>query len=191
MPLVWCLNARGAGMSDRVYGPTFMRECLRANPKPARHFLLGGSQDLGEQLREAVRSWNPETQIVGSFHGEFDRDGRLKHGNEDDLISEINRLSPDYVWVGLGTPKQQAWIARSKTSLRRGVVFGVGFGFDVNAGVKRDAPNWMQRGGLTWLFRLACEPRRLSGRYLKYNSLFVLHLLLDGLRRSAWKETKS
>lgn len=187
MPLVWCLNARGAGMPDRVYGPTFMRECLRANPRPARHYLLGGSPTLGDQLREAVRSWNPETQIVGSFHGDFDGNGRLKNGNEDELVAEINRLSPDYLWVGLGTPKQQAWIARSKSSLRRGVVFGVGFGFDVNAGVKRDAPRWMQRSGLTWLFRLASEPRRLSGRYLKYNSLFVLHLLLDGLKRSERK----
>lgn len=187
MPLIWCLNARGAGMVDRVYGPTFMRECLRATPAPAKHYLLGGSAELGARLRAVIRQWNPATQIVGSCHGQFDTDGRLKDGGDDALLAEINALSPDFIWVGLGTPKQQAWIHRHKHQLKRGVLLGVGFGFDVNAGTKRDAPGWMQRRGLTWLFRLATEPRRLAGRYFKYNSLFVLFLLWDALRGKSGK----
>jgi len=179
MPLIWCLNARGAGMADRVYGPTFMRECLRATPAPASHFLLGGSAELGNRLREKILQWNPQTRVVGSFHGLVGGDGCVKDGNEEALLEEINRLSPDFIWVGLGTPKQQAWIHRNKGRLRRGVIFGVGFGFDVNAGTKRDAPEWMQRTGLTWLYRLASEPRRLAGRYLRYNTLFVSYLLRD------------
>ena len=179
MPLIWYLNAQGAGMVDRVYGPTFMRECLRVTPAPASHYLLGGSTELGARLREAILRWNPQTKVVGSFHGMVGTDGCVKDGCENELIEEINRLSPDFIWVGLGTPKQQAWIHRNKRRLRRGVIFGVGFGFDVNAGMKRDAPGWMQRSGLTWLYRLASEPRRLAGRYLKYNTLFLAYLLRD------------
>ena len=130
-------------------------------------------------MREAILRWNPQTKVVGSFHGMVGTDGCVKDGCENELIEEINRLSPDFIWVGLGTPKQQAWIHRNKRRLRRGVIFGVGFGFDVNAGMKRDAPGWMQRSGLTWLYRLASEPRRLAGRYLKYNTLFLAYLLRD------------
>lgn len=181
MPLIWCLNARGAQMPDRVYGPTFMRECLQSPLSPRRHYLLGGSEELGRRLREVIHSWNPASQIVGSFHGHFRMDGSLKDGSEAGLLEEINLASPDYLWVGLGTPKQQAWIHRNKAKLRRGVIFGVGFGFDVNAGMKPDAPAWMQRSGLTWLFRLFSEPRRLAGRYFKYNTLFIYHLCRDAL----------
>ncbi len=191
MPLIWCLNVRGARMPDRVYGPTFMRECLQSPVSPRKHYLLGGSEELGERLRKVIHAWNPANQIVGSFHGHFTLEGSLKGGNEADLIEEINRTAPDYIWVGLGTPKQQAWIHRNKAKLNRGVIFGVGFGFDVNAGMKPDAPAWMQRNGLTWLFRMVTEPRRLAGRYLRYNSLFIFYLLRDAVlgtprwRRSA------
>jgi N-acetylglucosaminyldiphosphoundecaprenol N-acetyl-beta-D-mannosaminyltransferase len=82
----------------------------------------------------------------------------------------------------LGTPKQQRWIHDHKSQLRRGVLLAVGFAFDVNAGTKRDAPLWMQRRGLTWLFRISQEPGRLLGRYLKYNTAFVVLLALEWLR---------
>ena len=116
-----------------------------------------------------------------------DADGQLEGAAERQVIEEINRLSPDCIWVGFGTPKQQAWVKRHKHLLRRGVILTVGFAFDVNAGMKRDAPLWMQRLGLTWVYRLASEPRRLASRYLKYNLLFLLYLVLDGLRGRAWE----
>jgi N-acetylglucosaminyldiphosphoundecaprenol N-acetyl-beta-D-mannosaminyltransferase len=93
-------------------------------------------------------------------------------------------LSPDFVWVGLGTPKQYRWVKRNKHLLRRGVILTVGFAFDVNAGTKPDAPLWMQRMGLTWIFRLFSEPRRLIGRYLRYNTLFVCYLFFDAVSRT-------
>ncbi len=96
-------------------------------------------------------------------------------------MAEINRLAPDFIWIGLGTPKQQAWIHRHKGSIARGVLFAVGFAFDVNAGMKRDAPAVLQRLGLTWVFRICSEPRRLLGRYLRYNSLFLFYLAKDAL----------
>jgi N-acetylglucosaminyldiphosphoundecaprenol N-acetyl-beta-D-mannosaminyltransferase len=107
----------------------------------------------------------------------------LDPAEETAVIEEINRLSPDFLWVGFGTPKQQAWVRRYKARIQRGVILTVGFAFDVNAGMKPDQPLWMQRLGLGWLFRLCSEPGRLLGRYLKYNSLFLWYLLWDGIRR--------
>ncbi|MCB1126991.1 MAG: WecB/TagA/CpsF family glycosyltransferase [Verrucomicrobiae bacterium] len=177
MPLIWCLNRLGAGLRDRVYGPSFMRHCVLASPAPFTHYFLGGSVECLEKLQAAFRAANPALNVVGTQHGYF------AGGDEPRILEEINRLSPDFIWVGLGTPKQQDWIHRHKPLIRRGVILAVGFAFDVNAGTKPDAPPWMQRLGLTWVFRLASEPRRLLGRYLKYNSLFLYYLLRDGLRR--------
>jgi N-acetylglucosaminyldiphosphoundecaprenol N-acetyl-beta-D-mannosaminyltransferase len=180
MPLIWCLNAQGAGLRDRVYGPTFMRHCLLASPAPFTHYLLGGSEDCLSRLKTFFLKENPAVRIIGCHSGYF------KAEQEPAILEEINRLSPDFLWVGLGTPKQQAWIHRYKSQLARGVVLAVGFAFDVNAGTKPDAPPWMQRYGLTWVFRLLSEPRRLGPRYLRFNFLFVSYLLWDGLRGRAW-----
>lgn len=180
MPLIWCLNVLGARMKDRVYGPTFMRHCLLHSPASITHYFLGGSKACLERLVDAFRRENPGLNLVGSHDGYFRGD------EEPAILEEINRLSPDYVWVGLGTPKQQDWIHRHKGRLKRGLVFAVGFAFDVNAGTKPDAPPWMQRLGLTWVFRAASEPRRLVGRYLRFNSLFLSYLLWDGLRGRAF-----
>ncbi len=178
-PLVWCLNRQGAGLRDRVYGPTFMRECLERTTPEYRHYLLGGSEECGERLRRRF----PRARFVGGYHGRCDLEGRLAGPDDDRVRAELKRLQPDFIWVGLGTPKQDAWVRRNKPHLARGVLLSVGFAFDVNAGTKPDAPPWMQRLGLTWLFRLASEPRRLLGRYLKFNTLFLYYLLRDRVRR--------
>ena len=186
MPLVWCLNRAGARLHDRVYGPSFMRQFLSGVPGRFRHYLLGGSDRCGARLREIFTRINPGLQIVGSFHGKCNPDGRLEGPAETEVIAEINRLSPDFIWVGFGTPKQQAWVKHHKHLLRRGVILTVGFAFDVNAGLKPDAPMWMQQRGLTWVFRLGSEPRRLATRYFRYNLLFLFYLVWDGLRGRAW-----
>ena len=186
MPLVWCLNRAGAGLRDRVYGPTFMRRFLEAAPGGMTHYLLGGSAECGARLKEIFTRRNPHLKFVGSFHGKCGADGLLEGAAEQEVVDEINRLSPDFIWVGFGTPKQQAWAKRHKQLIKRGVILTVGFAFDANAGLKPDAPAWMQRAGLTWLYRLVTEPRRLGPRYLKWNSLFLWYLLRDGLRGRAW-----
>ena len=173
MPLIWCLNRRGAHLRDRVYGPTFMWRCVLASPAPFTHYLLGSSRECLERLHARLTSEQPALQIVGSHHGYFRTD------EEAEIVNEINRLSPDFIWIGLGTPKQQDWIHRNKAQIRRGVLFAVGFAFDVNAGTKKDAPVWMQQCGLTWLFRISSEPRRLLKRYLKYNTLFLYYLVRE------------
>jgi N-acetylglucosaminyldiphosphoundecaprenol N-acetyl-beta-D-mannosaminyltransferase len=182
MPLIWCLNWQGAGLRDRVYGPTFMRECVLSSPPPFTHYFLGGSDECVLRLKEFFLSRNPELKIIGA------RNGYFKAEQELEIIAEINRLSPDFVWVGLGTPRQQAWIHRYKGQIRRGILLAVGFAFDVNAGMKPDAPGWMQRFGLTWVFRIWSEPRRLGPRYIRYNFWFLYYLLRDGLHGRAGRE---
>ncbi len=186
MPLVWCLNRAGAGLRDRVYGPAFMRHFLETAPAGTTHYLLGGSAECGARLKEIFLKRNPNVRFVGAFHGRCGADGLLEGAAEREVVDEINRLSPDFIWVGFGTPKQQAWARQHKPRLQRGVVLTVGFAFDANAGLKPDAPAWMQRGGLTWLYRLVSEPRRLGPRYVKWNALFLYYLLRDGWRGRAW-----
>ena len=175
MPLIWTLNSRGAKLTDRVYGPTFMRHCVVRTPAPFKHYFLGGSQECLDRLRERLTAEQRQLNIVGSRHGYFSA------GEGRDIVDEINGLSPDFIWVGLGTPKQQEWIHRHKQEINRGVILAVGFAFDVNAGTKPDAPAWMQRLGLTWVFRMLSEPRRLVTRYARYNSLFLFYVAKETL----------
>ena len=180
-PLLWCLNWHGAGLSDRVYGPAFFKHCLLHSPVGLKHYFVGGSGQCGVEVRRIFQAANPQLQIVGSFHGRVDPEGQLQEGHRA-LMDEINRLAPDFIWVALGAPKQENFIHQHKAHIGRGVILSVGQAFDVNAGLRRDAPSWMQRIGLTWLYRLASEPRRLMGRYLRYNSLFLFYVVWDGLR---------
>lgn len=185
MPLIWCLNRAGAKLRDRVYGPTFMRKFLETVPAGYTHYLMGGSDECGRRLQETFEKVNPTVRFVGGYHGRCSPAGELDPTDEAHVLEDIERISPDFIWVGFGTPKQQAWLERYKPRIKRGVILTVGFAFDVNAGMKPDAPAWMQRFGLTWVYRLASEPRRLLGRYIKYNSLFLWFLLWDGLRGKA------
>ncbi len=175
MPLIWCMNQTGAGLQDRVYGPTFFRECLQRTTADYTHYLIGGSTECLELLCAKIKELNANAVVIGSRSGYFSSE------EEDAIVREINELNPDFIWVGLGTPKQQAWINRWKGKINRGALMAVGYAFDVNAGTKADPPMWMQRWGLGWAFRLASEPRRLASRYFKYNSLFLFFLLWDGV----------
>ena len=173
MPLVWAMNRQGARLKDRIYGPTFTRRFLHKCPKEFTHYLVGGSEECGSRFRERMLSLNPGLKFVGGYHGMCSEDGVLE--DEERVIGEIQEKRPDFIWVGLGTPKQYEWIFRIKPQLEHGVLLAVGFALDVNAGMKPDAPAWMQRLGLTWVYRMVSEPRRLAGRYLKWNSLFLFY----------------
>ncbi len=190
MPLTWCVNlaAGKTVMPDRVYGPEFMNRCLRNSPPNTKHYFLGASEDCLADLIKETKKLNPQLNICGSHHGYFTQDEWPR------VLEEINAASPDVIWVGLGTPKQQEFTAWAKDKVRQGWLLNVGFAFDVNAGRKSDAPMWMQSFGLTWLHRLAAEPKRLGPRYAKFNSLFLLYALewfitnhwLTGLLRQSW-----
>ena len=177
MPLVWAMNAKGANLEDRVYGPTFTRRFLATCPADKTHYLVGGSEECGRKFREQMLAMNSSLNFVGGYHGRCSADGELD--DQKKVTAEILEKRPDFIWVGLGTPKQYAWIHRIKPQLDHGVLLAVGFAFDVNAGMKPDAPAWMQRLGLTWIHRMASEPGRLAGRYLKWNTLFIRYWIAE------------
>ncbi len=175
MPLVWLSRLQGRRHVERVYGPDLMLElCERSTLKGYRHFLYGGSEDALEQLASNLQQRFPELQVVGKYSPPF----RLLTDDEDNqVVQMINETDPDIVWVGLSTPKQERWMASHIRRLTAPVLLGVGAAFDFHAGLKKQAPYWMQRSGLEWLFRLATEPRRLGPRYLVNNPLFILLML--------------
>ncbi len=182
VPLVWLLRLAGHRHVDRVYGPDLL---LAAFSDPvmagARHYFYGGAQGVADQLVSRLRRDFPASQVVGTYCPPF----RALTPEEDaEVIAKINAARPDIVWVGLGMPKQERWIAEHLGSVDAAVLIGVGAAFDFLSGAKRQAPPWMQRNGLEWLFRLATEPRRLWRRYLIYNPRFVYLASLELLGRS-------
>lgn len=169
MPLTWCVNLAAGKtiMPDRVYGPEFMKRCLRDSPSTVGHYFLGASDKCLRDLIGAAKQKNPRLNVCGSHHGYF------ADSAWSQILEEVKNTNPQVLWLGLGTPKQQEFSAWAKGELSKVWVLNVGFAFDVNAGHKPDAPRWMQNMGLTWFFRLASEPRRLLWRYLKFNTLFL------------------
>ena len=177
MPLVWTSWLRGHHHVQRVYGPDLMLACCEASTRKGyRHFFYGGGPGLAERLAKRLGERFDGLQIVGTWSPPF-RD--LTAAEELAMIDRIASSKPDIVWVGLSTPKQERWMARYIGRLPAAVLIGVGAAFDMHAGVKKQAPPWMQRSGMEWLFRLATEPRRLWRRYLTNNPRFVWRLLLQ------------
>jgi len=177
MPLVWLSWLRGHRSVERVYGPDLMLACCRASvSKGYRHYLYGGAEGVPERLAARLRERFAGLQIVGTCSPPFHE---LSEAEEQTMIDRITLAKPDIVWVGLSTPKQERWMARFVGRLPVPVLIGVGAAFDMHAGLKKQAPRWMQRIGLEWLFRLATEPRRLWRRYLINNPWFVWCLLLQ------------
>jgi N-acetylglucosaminyldiphosphoundecaprenol N-acetyl-beta-D-mannosaminyltransferase len=177
MPLVWLSWLAGHGYVERVYGPDLMLACCDASvAKGYRHYFYGGAPGVPERLAARLRERFTGLKIAGTWSPPF---GELSAAEEQAMIDRIALANPDIVWVGLSTPKQERWMARYAGRLPVPVLIGVGAAFDFHAGLKRQAPRWMQRSGLEWLFRLATEPRRLWRRYLINNPSFVWRLLLQ------------
>jgi len=171
-PLVWAMNALGHDLPSRVYGPELMaRYCERSALTGARMYLYGGrNQGSLVQLALNLRRRFPGVKIVGGYSPPY-RD--LNADEQEAVIAEINRSKADVVWVGIGAPKQEKWMAAMRDRLDAPVLVGVGAAFDFHAGLIPQAPNWIQSLGLEWAYRLAHEPRRLWRRYARYNPRFV------------------
>ena len=174
MPLVWALRLDGHEIEDRVYGPYFMEHALRHSPDGLRHYFFGSSEQCLTDLQRRAGELNPKIQIAGAASPPF---GTWSEDVEARLIADINDARPDLVWVALGGVKQEAWIARNRPRLPRGVFLAVGDAFPLIAGHRAFAPAWMQQRGLTWLYRLCQEPGRMLPRYLSYNTRFVTAFL--------------
>jgi N-acetylglucosaminyldiphosphoundecaprenol N-acetyl-beta-D-mannosaminyltransferase len=172
MPLVWMSHRLGYPGVERVYGPDLMHAMTALSAaRGYRNYYYGGHPATVECLKELLTKRYPGLQVVGSFSPPF----RALTPEEDArIVQEINSASPDIVWVGLSTPKQERWMSAHVRQLSAPVLVGVGAAFDFLAGEKPQAPPWMQRNGLEWLFRLASEPRRLAWRYLRNNPAFIL-----------------
>ncbi len=181
MPLVWAVNAQlppAEKLTDRVYGPTLMLETLKATAgdSPHVHFLLGGKQETLNRLTRKFETEYPGVRIGGSHSPPF---GEWPADEFEIITSKIRASGATMIWVGLGCPKQEHWIARHKDALPPGVYFGIGAAFAFHAGEVRQAPSWIQSCGCEWAYRLAMEPRRLFRRYFTYNSLFLYYALRD------------
>ena len=171
-PLVWAINALGHSLADRVYGPELMaRACARSVESRQRFYLYGGrNQGALVQLALNLRQRYPGVQIVGGYSPPH----RPLTGEEQRaVVEEIDRSRADVVWIGIGVPKQEKWMAQMRRQLEAPVLIGVGAAFDFHAGLVPQAPAWIQDSGLEWAYRLAHEPRRLGRRYIRYNPRFV------------------
>jgi N-acetylglucosaminyldiphosphoundecaprenol N-acetyl-beta-D-mannosaminyltransferase len=184
VPLVWAQRALGHREASRVYGPDLMARYIeRSVAGGVRHYLYGGrSQGALVELALSLRRRYPGVRIVGGYSPPHVSEGSptrptpfrpLTEAEERWVVDDINRSQADVVWVGIGQPKQEMWMAQMRDRLEAPVLVGVGAAFDFHAGLVPQAPPWMQDYGLEWVYRLAQEPRRLWPRYARYNPRFV------------------
>jgi len=173
MPVVWAANLLGANLRDRVYGPELMLRFSDRCAARGHRVWLHGARDQGTlvQLTERMRRRHPGITIVGAYAPPF---RTLTAEEEDAIVRRINEAEPDVVWVGLGVPRQEKWMARMRARIEAPVMCGVGAAFDFHAGRVSMAPPWMQKRGLEWLYRIGQEPRRLLPRYVKTNPRFLM-----------------
>jgi N-acetylglucosaminyldiphosphoundecaprenol N-acetyl-beta-D-mannosaminyltransferase len=172
MPLVWLCRLAGFRPVERVYGPDLMLAvCEYGVERGYRHFFFGGGPDVPAALAGRLAHRIAGLRVAGVISPPF---GETSEPEEERLIGQINDAHPDIVWVGLGTGTQEHWMARHRPRLEAPVLIGVGAAFDFLSGTKPQAPRWMQRSGLEWLFRLLSEPRRLWPRYRQYPLFLIL-----------------
>ena len=179
-PVAW-LQRRFGVASQRVPGPDLMPRVLGLGLEAGlRHYLFGSTPQVLDALQERLRAVYPGIRIAGALSPPFELTSERRWGW---AVDEISRTEPHVVWCSLGAPKQELWMHRYADGLSPALVLGVGAAFDFLAGAKHRAPLWMQRCSLEWLHRLASEPRRLSGRYVRTNSAFVLRIGIELLKR--------
>jgi N-acetylglucosaminyldiphosphoundecaprenol N-acetyl-beta-D-mannosaminyltransferase len=176
-PLSSVGHKRGYKDMQRTTGPSYMGEILKVSvEKGYRHYFYGSTEETLEKLYQVLDREYPGIQIAGMYSPPF----RPMTEEEDNAIMEqINEMHPDFVWVGLGAPKQEKWMAAHQGKVE-GLMVGVGAGFDYFAGNISRAPEWMQKSNLEWLFRLLQDPKRLFKRYWHTNTRFIWNAMVRG-----------
>lgn len=169
-PLSSIGRRRGYGNMQRTAGPSYMEEVLKMSPEKGwSHYFYGATEETLENLKAELDRKYPGLQIAGIYSPPF----RPMTEEEDaEIISQINTAAPDFLWVGLGAPKQECWMAAHQGKVR-GFMVGVGAAFDYLAGNIQRAPQWMQKCNLEWLYRLLQDPKRLFKRYCVTNTKFI------------------
>ena len=172
MSIVWLLKLLGHSHVSRVYGPDLMLAVCRYGLQSGwRHFFYGGMPGVAEALRDNLIGQFPGLKVVGYYSPPF---REVKAEEEQGIIRMILEKTPDIIWVGISTPKQEKWMAKFAHRLDTPVLIGVGAAFDFLSGKKLQAPGWVQRSGFEWLFRLLSEPGRLWKRYIRYPLFAIL-----------------
>lgn len=174
MPLVYVAKKRGFKQAERIAGPDLMNEIFNISEKNGiTHYFYGSTPDTIKKLKVNLLNKYPNLKIVGGYSPPF---RELSKDEDEKIIKEINKLSPDILWVGLGAPKQEMWMYNHKDKINS-LMIGVGAGFDYFAGNIKRAPMWMQKMSLEWLYRLIQDPKRLWRRYVVYNGKFILYMI--------------
>jgi N-acetylglucosaminyldiphosphoundecaprenol N-acetyl-beta-D-mannosaminyltransferase len=174
MPLVWTMRLKGIRDQQRVYGPDLMLAVLEAAKNEGLVVgFLGSTKEVLEKLTLNMKARFPGLMVGATISPPF---RKLSPKEDQEIIHQVNRSGIQVLFVGLGCPKQEIWMAEHRGKVRA-VMVGVGAAFDFHAGMIRQAPSWMQKMGLEWLFRLIQEPKRLWRRYLYNNPRFVFYII--------------
>jgi len=181
MPLVWLSRMKGSHHVEQVCGTDLMLAvCERSAQRGYRHYFYGGADGVAKILATRLKARFLGLNVAGTYSPPF----RPLNSEEDQVVVRlINAAQPHIVWVGMGVPKQERWMAEHIGQLNAPVLIGVGAAFDFLAGSRVRAPRWMQKSGLEWFFRLMSEPQRLWRRYLIDNPWFLWLVLLQALNR--------
>lgn len=176
-PLSSVGQKRGFKNMKRTTGPSLMGEIFKISAAEGyRHYFYGSTDETLEKLYSVLTESYPGIQIAGMYSPPF----RPMTEDEDKaIVDRINETKPDFVWVGLGAPKQEKWMAAHQGRVE-GLMIGVGAGFDYHAGNIERAPEWMQKSNLEWVYRLLQDPRRLFGRYWHTNTKFIWNAVVRG-----------
>lgn len=179
-PLQVVGKLKGCKEISRLFGPTVMEKFIDwGRADNISHFFLGSSEKNLEKLRETIERNYPGTKIAGMISPPY---MPVENWDNQSFIKQINEAKPDFIWIGLGAPKQERWMYGNYKNVHNGVLFGIGAGFDYVAGNTRHAPEWMKRNSLEWLYRLIQEPKRLWKRYLKTIPQFLVFASVDIVR---------
>ena len=176
-PLSSVGRKRGHEKMARTTGPSLMGEVFQISAeKGYRHYFYGSTEKTLKLLEEKLKENYPGMQIAGMYSPTF---RPLTEEEDKKIIEKINETNPDFVWIGLGAPKQEKWMAAHQGQID-GLMLGVGAGFDYYAGNIDRAPEWMQKHNLEWLYRLIQDPKRLFKRYLVTNTKFIWNAMIRG-----------
>lgn len=181
-PLEIVGKLKGNKLISRLFGPSIMEHFIDwGRSDQASHFFFGSSEENLKRLRAAIESKYPGAKIVGMISPPYIP---VEQWDNDFFINEINNQKPDFIWIGLGAPKQERWMYDNYKKINNGVLFGIGAGFDYLSGNTKHAPTWMKNASLEWMYRLIQEPKRLWKRYLKTIPpfIFLASLELLGIR---------
>lgn len=176
-PLSSLGRRRGFPEMRRTTGPGLMGEIFQISAdRGYRHFFYGSTEETLGKLEERLQAEYQGIRIAGMYSPPF---GTVTAEEDMEIVRMINEAEADFVWVGLGAPKQERWMAQHQGRVK-GLMIGVGAGFDYFAGNLKRAPEWMQRGNLEWMYRLMQDPRRLIGRYMHTNARFIWEAYMRG-----------